>query len=241
MEGSKIPGDLQPQVLSASKWCEPHGMVIIRGSSSHEASKSQKQQQQRHVKMTATTTDAMELASTASKSLSTKPSLRKSSVEETRSPNEKSLLLENKFAYKKSPLTHVLLGKKKIKLSKKKSQLREGQVADSAGQATVPDLVASAIMNCSGSMDNNRPGESFVSDSPDEHEKSLTDLIDQLQGIQLQAIALEQWYSPQLAKINRCVHKKTLDAQSVSPCPCSAKHLSYTISHICCSGHDDPP
>jgi hypothetical protein len=215
-------------------------MVIIRGSSSHEASKPQ-QQQQRHVKMTATTTEAMELASTASKSLSTKPPLRKSSVEETRSPNEKSLSLENKFADKKSPLTHVLLGKKKIKLSKKKSRLRERQVADSAGQAIVPDLVASAIMNCSGSMDNRRPGESLVSDSPDEHEKSLTDLIDQLQGIQLQAIALEQWYSPQLMKINRCVHKKTLDAQSVSPCPCSAKHLSYTISHICCSGHDDLP
>jgi hypothetical protein len=215
-------------------------MVIIRGSSSHEASKPQ-QQQQRHVKMTATTTEAMELASTASKSLSTKPPLRKPSVEETRSPNEKSLSLENKFADKKSPLTHVLLGKKKIKLSKKKNRLREGQVADSAGQVTVPDLVASAIMNCSGSMDNHRPGESLVSDSPDENEKSLTDLIDQLQGIQLQAIALELWYSPQLVKINRSVHKKTLDAQSVSPCPCSAKHLSYAISHICCSSHDDLP
>jgi hypothetical protein len=218
-------------------------MVIIRGSSSHEASKSQQQQQQqqRHVKMTATTMEAMELASTASKSLSTKPPLRKPSVEKTRSPNEESLSLENKFTDKKSPLTHVLLGKKKIKLSKKKSRLREGQVADSTVQVTVPDLVASAIMNCSENMDNHRPGESLVSDSPDEHEKSLTDLIDQLQGIQLQAIALEQWYSPQLAKINRCVHKKTLDAQSVSPRPCSAKHLSYTISHICCCGHDDLP
>jgi len=201
-EGSKIPGDLQPQVLSASKWCEPHGMVIIRGSSSHEASKPQ-QQQQRHVKMTATTTEAMELASTASKSLSKKSPLRKPSVEETRSPNKKSVSLENKFADKKSPLTHVLLGKKKIKLSKKKGQLREGHVADSAGQATVPDLVTSAIMNCSESMDNHRPGGRLVSDSPDEHEKSVTDLIYQLQGIQLQQIALEQWYSPQLAKINR--------------------------------------
>lgn len=215
-------------------------MVIIRGSSSHEASKPQ-QQQQRHVKTTATTTEAMELASTASKSLSKKPPLRKPSVEGTRSPNEKSVSLENKFADKKSPLTHVLLGKKKIKLSKKKSRLREGQVADSAGQATVPDLVASAIMNCSESMDNHRPGEMLVSDSPDEHEKSVTDLIYQLQGIQLQAIALEQWYNPQLVKINRCVHKKTLDSQSVSPCPCSAKHLSYTISHICCCSHDDLP
>jgi hypothetical protein len=177
-EGSKIPGD--PQVLLASKWCKPNGMVIIRGSSSHEASKPQQQQQHRHVKMTATTTEAMELASTASKSLSTKPPLRKPSVEETRSPNEKSLSMENKFADKKSSLTHVLPGKKKIKLSKKKSRLREGQVADSAEQATVPDLVASAIMNCSGSMDNHRPGESLVSDSPDEHEKSFTDLIDQL-------------------------------------------------------------
>ncbi len=45
----------------------------------------------------------------------------------------------------------------------------------------------------------------LLSNSSDEYERMLMNLIDQLQGIHLHALALERWHAPQLKKVHRCV------------------------------------
>jgi hypothetical protein len=45
----------------------------------------------------------------------------------------------------------------------------------------------------------------LLSNSSDEYERMLMNMIDQLQGIRLHALALERWHAPQLKKVHRCV------------------------------------
>jgi hypothetical protein len=43
----------------------------------------------------------------------------------------------------------------------------------------------------------------LLSNSPDEYERMLMNLIDQLHGIRLHALALEQWHAPELKNVHR--------------------------------------
>jgi hypothetical protein len=46
-------------------------------------------------------------------------------------------------------------------------------------------------------------GAALLSNSPDEYERMLMNLIDQLHGIRLHALALEQWHAPELKNVHR--------------------------------------
>jgi hypothetical protein len=46
-------------------------------------------------------------------------------------------------------------------------------------------------------------GAALLSNSPDEYERMLMNLIDQLHGICLHALALERWHAPQLKNVHR--------------------------------------
>lgn len=46
-------------------------------------------------------------------------------------------------------------------------------------------------------------GAALLSNSPDEYERMLMNLIDQLHGIHLHALALEQWHAPELKNVHR--------------------------------------
>jgi hypothetical protein len=46
-------------------------------------------------------------------------------------------------------------------------------------------------------------GDALLSNSPDEYERMLMNLIDQLHGIRLHALALEQWHAPELKNVHR--------------------------------------
>ncbi|CAM6009037.1 unnamed protein product [Sphagnum balticum] len=46
-------------------------------------------------------------------------------------------------------------------------------------------------------------GAALLSNSPDEYERMLLNLIDQLHGIRLHALALEQWHAPELKNVHR--------------------------------------
>jgi hypothetical protein len=46
-------------------------------------------------------------------------------------------------------------------------------------------------------------GDALLSNSPVEYERMLMNLIDQLHGIRLHALALEQWHAPELKNVHR--------------------------------------
>jgi hypothetical protein len=60
----------------------------------------------------------------------------------------------------------------------------------------------------------------LLSNSSDEYERMLMNLIDQLQGIRLHALALERWHAPQLKKVHRCVTR-------------SIFHFSQELKFLC--------
>lgn len=80
----------------------------------------------------------------------------------------------------KSLLTQVLIGKKKVVVKTK----RADKVAEES------TALESLKENAKGS-------------ATDDYQTLLVNLIDQLQGIRLQALALERWHAPQLKKIHR--------------------------------------
>ncbi len=46
-------------------------------------------------------------------------------------------------------------------------------------------------------------GAALLSNSPDEYERMLMNLIDQLHGLRLHALALERWHAPELKNVHR--------------------------------------
>ena len=91
-------------------------------------------------------------------------------------------------------LTQLLIQKKKAVVQKKKKAVERAAEVDGVGEGEIAANSQSLGEFSPKTEDRN----SSIS-----YESTLMDLIDQLQGIRLHALALERWHAPQLKRIHR--------------------------------------
>jgi ribosomal protein L17 len=90
-----------------------------------------------------------------------------------------------------------------IRKGKKKTRQQQSLPVDQMGSLT-KDGSSSSSRGKKKTQQQQHKVE-LLSNSSDEYERMLMNLIDQLQGIHLHALALERWHAPQLKKVHRCV------------------------------------
>jgi len=93
------------------------------------------------------------------------------------------------------------LTKEGIRRGKKKTRQQQSLPVDQMGSLTKDGSSSRGKKKAQQQQHN----VELFSNSSDEYERMLMNLIDQLQGIRLHALALERWHAPQLKKVHRCV------------------------------------
>jgi ribosomal protein L17 len=91
-----------------------------------------------------------------------------------------------------------------ISRGKKKTRQQQRLPVDQMGSLTKDGSSSSSSRGKKKTQQQQHKVE-LLSNSSDEYERMLMNLIDQLQGIRLHALALERWHAPQLKKVHRCV------------------------------------